>query len=96
MLRLPDYFVSCRGDRATLYEDVPGDSGGWIRVVYCVSSIDNMGVCVGLFSRDRATITAGEYGGDFPVVLRCASFGMILSVSHTILGRGRTGREGGN
>ena len=37
---LPDYFVSCRGDRATLYEDVPGDSGGWIRVVYCVSSID--------------------------------------------------------
>ena len=36
----------------------------------------------GTFSRDRATVTAGEYGGDFPVVYEC-SFGMILSVTHT-------------
>ena len=36
----------------------------------------------GTFSRDRATITAGEYGGT-SLLFTSASFGMILSVSHT-------------
>ena len=45
------------------------------------------------FSRDRATITAGEYGGDFPVVYECFFWDDFECQSY-ILGRGRTGREG--
>lgn len=37
---LPDYFVPGWGDRATLHENVPGDSGGRIGAVYRVSGID--------------------------------------------------------